>query len=172
MKIKHLFSVALVLCISTFTSCDLFDKADDVNFDVDVPLNFVVNISEVLTFSDEALLNAKTNSDVAKYASKIESFKVNKITYSIEGSNASSQTFSGSLVIAEGGQTLGTLTNVAVTNTLETDLPVNVDGLNALASKLLDDKEELVRVAGLFSDGSVNFTLKLRFYLTIKANAL
>ncbi|MBN8651358.1 MAG: hypothetical protein J0L67_08015 [Cytophagales bacterium] len=173
MKIKHLFPIVLLLALSTFTSCELFDKVDDVNFDVDVPLEFDVNAVGATSYNKQALLNASTDPDVAEYADKIKEFKINKITYTIEGSDATTQTFTGSISVVDGGQVLSNLAGVALTNnTTETELDANLSAFNDLASKLLNDKQELVEFDGTFSDVPVNFTLKLRFYLTVTADAL
>ncbi len=174
MKIKHLFPIVLLLTLSTFTSCELFDKADDVTFDVDVPVDFLVNVTPNSEggYTEEKLLDTSTNPDIAEYADKIKEFKVNRITYTITNSNADGTTFDGSVSIAATGDVLSSVDNISVANTPETDLPANLDGFNDLASRLLEDKQETIMMNGQFSSSTVSFNIKLRFYITATADAL
>jgi hypothetical protein len=80
---KTLMRISFILVFYVFSSCDLIEKADDVSFDVTVPLSFVVNETATSTgksFSDTKTLNVASDDEVAKYASKIKEFKVNKVT--------------------------------------------------------------------------------------------
>lgn len=174
MKIKHLFPIVLVLALSTFTSCDLFDKADDVNFDVDVPVDFVVNVTPNSEggYTAEQVLDASSNPDIAEYADKISKFKVNRITYTITNSTADGTTFTGSVSVLASGDILSGVTNLSVANAPETDLPSNLDGFNDLASRLLEDKQETIMMNGQFSTSTVSFNIRLRFYLSVTADAL
>ena len=56
-----------------------------------IPLSFVINETAVnnsgKTYTETKLLNAASDPEIAKYASKIKEIKVNRITYTI--SNAS-----------------------------------------------------------------------------------
>lgn len=174
MKIKHLFSVVMLLALSTFTSCELFDKVDDVTFDVDVPLDFVVNVTPNMEggYTAEQVLNTSSDPDIAEYADKIKEFKINRITYTITNSTSDVTTFTGSVSVLASGDILSGVTNLSVNNTTETDLPSNLDGFNDLASRLLEDKQETILMNGQFSSSTVSFNLRLRFYLSVTADAL
>lgn len=174
MKIKHLFSFLLILAVGTLASCDLFDKVDDVNFDVDVPVDFVVNVTPNSEggYTAEQLLDTSSDPDIAEYAEKIKEFKINRITYTITNSTADGTTFDGSVSVAATGDILSSVDNLSVANTSETDLPANLDGFNDLASRLLEDKQETIMMNGQFSTSSVSFNIRLRFYLSVTADAL
>ncbi|MCW5910618.1 MAG: hypothetical protein KIT62_06060 [Cyclobacteriaceae bacterium] len=177
MKIKHLFSVLLVLVFGTFTSCELFEKVDDVTFNVVLPLDFGINEEAEnpggMSYFDEALLDANSNADIAKYASKIKEFKIDKITYAISDADPTTVIFTnGSLVVASTGKTIATESSASLANTAETDLTANIDGFNDLAARLLDDKQELVQLNGTFSQTPVAFNVRFRFYVKVTANAL
>src|SRR5688572_2519839 len=80
--------LALVCIAATFSSCDLFDKADDVTFDVVLPLEFdpvneTLVSSSPVSYSDVKNLNANDNAEVAKYKDKIKEITLNRITYEI-----------------------------------------------------------------------------------------
>jgi len=176
MKIKHLFPIALLLALGTFSSCDLFDKVDDVNFDADLPIEFQINETAVnpsgKDYSASKMLSASSDPDVAKYASKIKEFKVNKITYTISaGANPSSVTFTNGAVKA-GGKTLATISSASLSNTTETELTADTAGFNELATKLLGDLQEEITVTGRLSSTPVTFTVTFKVYVTITANAL
>ena len=171
MKIKHLFSVVLVLTIGTFTSCDWFNNLDDVTFDVEVPVDFVVDIANP-SYTGEVVLNAASDPDVAEYADKIKKFQINRITYLITPAQSEDLTFDGSIKIKSSGEIVSTVENLSLTNTAEIDLPADLDGFNDLAAKLLDDNEETIQFTGQFLSTPDLFTVKLRFYISVTAEAL
>lgn len=177
MKLKHLFPVVLLLLLGTFSSCDLFDKADDISFDAEVPLNFAIDENDNnpggKTYTETKLLDAASDPDVAKYASKIKEFKVNKITYIISGANPSTVTLTnGTLKITSSGKTIASASSVSLSNTAETELTADTAGFNELASALLNDKQEQVQLQGTLSSTPVEFNVKFTFYVTITADAL
>lgn len=177
MKTKAQISILLLIVFSAFSSCDLLDKADDVSFDTTIPLTFIIDENAVsdapVSYSDTQLLDATSDPEVAKYASKIKEFKVNKITYSISAVDPSGVTFnSGTIVVASTGTTIATAGNVALTSVSDVELSANTAGFNELASKLLDDKEEMIKLQGTFTKTPIAFTLSCKFYVTITANAL
>jgi hypothetical protein len=178
MKIKYLIPALLLLAFGTFSSCDLLDKADDVSFAVTVPLTFVIDENadnpSGMAYSDTQLLDATANSEVAKYASKIKKFEVTKVTYTISpGADPSTVIFSnGALKVSSTGKTIASATSVSLTNTAETELTSDTAGFNELATKLLDDKQEMILMNGTLSKTPVAFTVKFNFYIKITANAL
>lgn len=176
MKIKHLIPVFLLLALGTFSSCDLFDKVDDVSFDVTLPLDFVVNETadnpSGKTYTDSKLLDASSDPEVAKYASKIQEFKVNKVTYTISGVSDPSITFTNGTLKVSSGKTIASASSVSLSNTAETELTADTAGFNELASLLLADKQELVTLQGTLSETPVSFTVKFKFYVTLTADAL
>jgi Tfp pilus tip-associated adhesin PilY1 len=177
MKTKSLLSILLLITFGTFSSCDLFDKADDISFNATLPLNFSINEGADnptgMSYSDSELLDATSNSDVAKYASKIKAFKVNKITYTISGANPNTVTFTnGALKVSSTGKTIASVSSASLSNPTETELTADTAGFNELAAKLLDDKQELILLNGTLSKTPVAFSVKFNFYVTITADAL
>ncbi len=177
MKIKLLFPILFLLALGTFSSCDLFDKADDISFDATLPLDFVIDEDQDnpggKDYSSTKTLDAASDPDVAKYASKIKEFKVNKITYTISGADPNTVTVSnGKLVIVSSNKTLATASSVSLSNTAETELTADVAGFNELASLLLNDKQEDVKMDARLSKTPVAFNVRFKFYVTITANAL
>ena len=175
MKTKHLIPVFMLLLLGTVSSCDLFDKVDDVSFDVTLPLDFVIDENadnpDGASYTDTQLLDATSDPDVAEYANKIKEFKVNKITYTISGADPASVTFTNGFLKAN-GKNLAQASSVSLSNTAETDLTADIAGFNELASLLLADKKETVELTGFLSKTPVAFNVKFKFYVTITANAL
>jgi hypothetical protein len=177
MKIKAKLPILLLVVFSAFSSCDLLDKADDVSFDTTLPLTFIIDENADnpggMSYSVTQLLDATSDPEVAKYASKIKEFKVNKITYSISAVDPSGVTFnSGSIVVASSGTTIASAGNVSLTSVTNVELSANTAGFNELAAKLLDDKEELIKLQGTFTKTPIAFNLVCTFHVTITANAL
>jgi hypothetical protein len=177
MKTKILVYMLLLIVFAAFSSCGLLDKADDVSFDVTLPLDFVINETADnpggKAYASTKLLDATADPEVAKYASKIKEFKVNKITYTISSVNPAGVTFnSGSIVVSSTGTTIATAGNVALTSVSDVELTANTAGFNELAAKLLDDKKEEIKLQGTFTKTPIAFNLSCKFYVTITANAL
>ncbi len=173
---KTLIRISFILVFYVFSSCDLIEKADDVSFDTTVPITFTVNetaVSSGKSFSDTKTLNVASDDEVAKYASKIKEFKVNKVTYTVSGANPNSVTFSnGTIKLETNGKTIASVSSVSLSNTSETQLTTDTSGINELTANLLADKQEQIQLQGTLSSTPVSFTLTVKFYLTIAANAL
>ena len=177
MKIKHLLPILILLALGTVSSCNLLDKADDITFDTELPLKFqvdeIANNPGGKTYVDSKLLDATSDSDVAKYASKIKKITLNKITYSITGASDGSITFTnGTLKVASSGKTIASASSVNLGSSAETELTADTAGFNDLASLLLSDKQELIQLQGTLSKTPVAFTVNCKFFVTITADAL
>src|SRR5215213_3090874 len=161
----------LALIASTFTGCDLFDKADDVKLDTTLPLEFLVNEQAVnpggKQYASTKTLNALDNADVAKYKDKIKEIKLNRITYIISDySGTSSVTFTNGSLNAV-SKTLATATSVNLQSSAETEL-TNIDqaGFDEFAKQIKANKQVDVTVAGTLSATPVAFKITAYFEVT------
>lgn len=175
MKIKHLFPIFILLALGSLSSCDLFDKADDISFDTELPLEFVIDETQInpngKDYTVTKVLDASSDPDVAKYANKIKEFKVNRITYSISGVTPSGVTFNNGKLKVD-NKTLASAGNVNITSASDVELTTDAAGINDLASRLLGNKQAEVALAGSFTSTPIKFTLSCKFYVTVKADAL
>lgn len=176
MKTKIICQTILLITIGLFLSCDLIEKADDVSFDATQTVSFLINetVSNPAgkAISNTSTLNVASDPDVAKYASKIKEFKINKVTYTISGANPVSVNFTNGKITTSGLKTIASAPSIPLTNTAETQLTTDNSGINDLASSLLADKQEPITLSGNLSSTPVTFTVNVKFYLTITANAL
>jgi hypothetical protein len=177
MKTKSFLSIFLLLVLASYSSCDLLDKADDVAFDATLPVSFTINETasnpEGKSYTDSKLLDATSDAEIAKYANKIKEFKINKITYTISNANPNTVNFTnGSIKVASSGKVIATASAVDLANASEIELIADTAGFNELAANLLNDKQELVQLSGMLSSTPVYFNVQLKFYVTIKADAL
>jgi len=181
MKSLHSKGLVVLLFLSmalTFQGCELFDKVDDVTFDVELPLEFLIDEqmeSDVpVIYSDMAILNALDEPEVAKYKDKIREIKLNKITYAITNYSApGTVTFSNGTLSMAGAGTLASASSIPLMNTPDTELTTtNATGFNEFANQIIDDKQVTINLDGTFSTTPVAFTLTAYFHVTIKADAL
>lgn len=180
------------LCLFLFTcaalvlpSCSLFDKVDDVKFDVKLYQTMSVSESAASTnvsYSQTQILDATTNADIAKYGSKIEGYTINKITYTISNYSPSTTSVmftngklsfsaagSSSAVIAE----LGSVDLKALsTSGAEGTITIDQAGLTTISNLLLKNSQVNVTAAGTLSSTPVAFNVNTTIYVTVKANAL
>lgn len=176
MKISYLLVFASIFVLGALSSCDWLEKADDVSFDTTVPVIYVVNETSNnpsgKAFTSTKVLDVASDPDIAKYASKIKEFKVNKVTYTISGANPTSVTFSNGKIVTSSGKTIASASSVDLSNTTETLLTTDNAGINDLAASLLSTNQAEVILQGNLSKTPSAFTLTVRYYLTITANAL
>ena len=190
MKTPLLFArFAIIGMMLSFVACDLLDKADDVTFDQE--LEIIWNADENAEGSNVPYasldeLDLADYPEIAKYANKIKEIKVNRITYRITNYDASphhSQVIfnNGSAsFMATGSSTPAVTVPYAAsasgvnlqTTTAETDLSINQDGLNKIASLLKDNNKVSVSTSGVLSVTPVQFSVINKYYVTITANAL
>lgn len=177
MKIRLIIPVFIILLCIPISSCEEIKKLDDVTFDVTIAVPFVVNETAVnnsgKTYTETKLINATSDPEVAKYANKIDEFKVKKITYTVSNASPNTVTFTnGTLKIVATTKTIASAASVNLASTTETELTADAAGFNELAAKLLDDKQENVQLQGTLSKTPVAFNVTFKFYLTVKASAL
>ena len=178
-------AAVLAMVVFSFNSCDKLEEADDISFDADFTVTFNVNEQAEETnkhYFDIEVLDARSNSKVNDYASKIKSIKINKITYLITNYSADPP---GTDVMFSGG-TLGfsAITSIAPTvvadnvaedlqaTTTETELDMDAAQLNEIATELLKTLSVNVFTDGTLSSSPVAFKVPVKFYVTITANAL
>ncbi|NJN41464.1 MAG: hypothetical protein HC811_03700 [Flammeovirgaceae bacterium] len=186
MKTKLLAFLSIVL-LSLTSSCELFNQLDDVTFDIVLmhPKEVDENLTgSNVTYTDVQTLNASAHPDIDKYKDKIESFTVNRVTYTIknfasdDGStvNFSNGSTSFSAVGASSGSVIATVSNVdllsAATSEDEFDLDVNAAGLEEIANYLKNDLAVKIYSSGTLSKIPVSFTVETRMYVTVVAGAL
>lgn len=189
MKNSLFRSMLLLLFVAfTFLGCDKLEEADDVEFDIEVDVIFLIEEnavgSNVTYLGDPVTLSISQDSRVQEYADKIKSVKIKKIEYQI--SNFASEppgtavTFSnGSMLYAAtgtAGAQADVLSTVATENLMTSagvkELPVNNDAFEDLGAILLEDFSATIFTAGTLSSTPVSFSVPTTFTITIVADAL
>lgn len=83
-----LVRTAVVSCFAIMlssASCELFDKVDDVTFDVEIAHTFVVSASatDPLSYSKADEIDPTSNADFNKYKDKIKDVTIHSIEYTV-----------------------------------------------------------------------------------------
>ncbi len=188
MRIPNLKIVALFACASAFSSCDLFEKADDVTFEEELIINWDSDenlTGENVPYEDMQILDLADYPVFAPYIDKIKSVEITKITYRITNFDNSPHNQPVTLVggIAAFGPYDGTTPSISVpmaaasgvnlgATTTETTLAIDAAGLSNIAQNLLDDKQIKMYSEGTLSRTPVAFRVVSTFYVKITANAL
>lgn len=174
---RTLFSLVLVsIFAGLFSSCD-----DDVltqDFSITLYKEFVVNTADTL-FSVADILDAGAQSeDITKYSDHIEDFVLEKVTYELTAFNGTPDQVAllGTIDVADTNGTnrtnLTSLSNVNLSSLLntETELPLNAGGTSFLVNNLKTDPFAVkVFMDGNANKGPLDFTVKFRFYVKMKA---
>lgn len=181
-------TLAIAAIITTFSACDLLDKADDVTFEEELVLTW--NADENLEGSntpyvEEEILDLADYPVLAPYIDKIKTVEITKITYRIAnfdnsphgepvflnsgfasfGAYDATTPSVSAPMAAAGGVNLGS-------QTAETTLAIDAAGLSNIAKMLLDDKQVKMYSTGTLSKTPVAFSVVSTFYVKITANAL
>ncbi len=170
----HPNTLLTLLVVALMTSCDLFDKVDDVSFNSEFEESLVVDNAEAGTYSDEIILDATTDPEVDKFKDKINALTVNSITYRVSNYDGPpNATFDGDMLFGTNG-TLGTIAieGISLSSTVEQELVFSQSEIDAIAAQLKDNNTVTVTMAGTFSDGPVSFVITVKIDVTITADAL
>ncbi len=170
-------NLGVLVLLSTYSSCDLFDKAGDFTFETEFPLYFYINETEVneagKTYTGVQLLDLTDDPDVARYASKIKDVKVKKVSYSVYALNKTGENFSGgSLMISSNSKTIATLTNLALIEGVNGDFSIDASGFSELSANLKNTRSEVIKLQGTLSKTPISFEVECLFYVEVTANAL
>jgi len=184
------------ICVAFFmssASCDLFQNADVITFSAELEHKF--EITEEADFpnghnytsdpADEILDAAKVNSEFAKNADKIESIKINKVTYVLSGYSAQKcgtvAFTNGTLTFSDPdvGGTVNVVKNVSNNNLKGasdsgTVYTLDFDQASADAiSKLLKEKKKIrIHSAGTLSCTPLFLKVSAKLDCTITARVL
>jgi hypothetical protein len=183
--LKPLVGVAAILTlISSLSGCDLFDKVDDINIDIELTHEFVINEEfdsdgDPVPYVSIGVIDATQDSDFNKYKDKIKEIKINSITYTVTdytvgdaGINFSSGMGSffatGSTTNAIASAAIG-FQNIqsAVGQTFTLDY--NTQGLEAIAAELQSVNKIDFHVAGILSETPVAFKVPVTIHCTMVA---
>lgn len=166
-------------------SCGLFDKVDDVTFNIELDHTFVINEQndsngQPVTYSAEDVIDATQNSEFAKYQDKIKEITITEVVYTVSDYSApGSVTFSngqGSFSANTGSAPFASA-SLAIQNiqaSVGGSFTLNLDqsGLNAIAQQLKDVKTVSMKVSGTLSSTPVAFKVPVTLKCKITANAL
>lgn len=181
---KTLSLVVLVSLTTLFTSCDLFDKADDIDFDT--TLEETIFIAEEGTgtnvaYSETIIIDATSDPDIEEYKDKIKGFTIKKISYQVTNFvGASLSTFSGTVAFGDAALATSTvsatITNLnlqqASTSGTIYELTFNQTDIDKIAALLLDDKAVKIYLNGTLSQTPASCNVNVVLEVTVKADAL
>lgn len=176
-----------VIFLMSNASCELFDKVDDVTFNIVLEHPFVVDEDfdskgSSVSYSDNQIIDAaKVSSDFAKYKDKIQDIQVNKITYIVSeyaAPGAKVVFTNGKLGFSAESATAGlelaelAFQDIQAAQGSEKTLPISQAGLDQLASILKDNKIAKIHSTGTFSSTPVSFKVLVKVDCTVTADAL
>lgn len=187
MKKQFLKTVGLVLLVSfttLFASCDLFEDADDIDFDA--TLEETITITEESTgtnvaYAETIILDATADPDIDEYKDKITGFTIKKISYQVTSYDGPSLcTFSGTLAFGDASLATSTvsatITNLnlqqAFTSAQVFDLTFSQGDADKIAALLKDDKAVKIYLNGTLSQTPVFCTVRVIADVSVKADAL
>ena len=179
--LRTAFAVCFAFVMSS-ASCDLFDKVDDVTFEIALDHTFQVNetaeAQDVSYGLQELLDAASVNSDFDKYKDKIKSVTVTSVTYTIK--NVETEVIFSDGVIGFSAATGSTATKVAslgVENIKAAEnqvknLPYDQAAIDELSNLLKNDKKANIYLSGTLSETPAKFDVFVTVKASITANAL
>lgn len=171
--------------VMSSASCSLFDKVDDITFDVELTHTFAVDETAIsknpVTYGDKEVLDAADVSDeFDKYKDKIQSITVTGVTYEVQN-----HTVGTGVIFTNGkagfsastGSTASKVASLAIENIKAAEgqvknLSYDQAALDELSSLLKNDKKINLYTSGTFSETPVKFNVVFKVKATIVADAL
>lgn len=180
---KRISIVVLSLLVSlSITSCDEAKDALDVNFATDVTgtLKVVATNNDENTYT--LVLDATTDPEIQKYASKIKGYKVEELALAVENYSATSQDdnyFNGDLgfSVSTANQPVSScsFSNLNVKHIANTGYETYNDCnkmLDQIAATLTAENAAKIYLVGSLTVAPSQFDLKVRVKLKVTANPL
>jgi hypothetical protein len=181
-----IFRSTAAICFAFFmssASCDLFDKVDDVTFDVTLNQTFHVNETQTaqnVAYADMEVLDAAAvNSDFDKYKDKIKSISITAITYKVLAVATPSVIFTGGSVgySAVSATTPSALVSLGIESPKAAEnqvknLSFNQAALDDFSNALKNDKKANIYMVGSFDQTPATFDVTITVTATITADAL
>jgi len=168
-------------------SCDLFDEADDITFDVQIEHVFVINETldsngEPVTYLDSDIIDPTQNAEFNKYKDKITELTIDEITYTVTDYDPSSPGvfFSngmGSFSASAGGSSAFASAALGFQDIQGSvggsfSLDYSTSDRQQIAQQMKDLQSVTFQVSGTFSETPVAFKVPVVMHCTIKADAL
>jgi len=176
--------VILALTTTLFSTCDLFNKADDVNFDATLEGNILLGVGTTGTdvnYAKIAVIDASSDPHISAYINKIKGFTVKSIRYQVvDYTGLNGLTFSGTLAFGQasgGTPTLAvTIDNLdfttAVTSRQIFDLGYSQADIDQIQNFLKNEKAVQVLLDGTLTQTPMNGLVKVYMDVTVQAKAL
>lgn len=183
MKNYSSFGIAVLALMSVLCSgCDKVSELDDVQFHSEFEESIpMVDATESINkaYSESIIFDATTDAEINKYKSKIKSFKIDRLSYTIDDSaNATAGAqFTGALGFsaADGGAAT-VFINVAHVdlddNTTEHVINLAQADLDKIAGYLSANKALKMYVTGTVTKTPINVLVNVKINATVTANAL
>jgi hypothetical protein len=179
---------AIALCfafVMSSASCDLFDKVDDVTFEVSLDHTFTIDEDledENVAYSvTEVLDAADINPDFKKYKDRITAVTVTSVTYQISNVEQAEMFFTnGKIGFAEVTASAPASSNLASLGVEDIKaaegtvkvLPYDQAAIDALANLLKNDKKANFYLTGTLAETPAQFKVKVTVKASITADAL
>lgn len=179
--LRSAIAVCFALVMSS-ASCDLFDKVDDVTFEV--TLDHTFNVNETNKGQDveyalrETLDAADVSAEFAKYKDKIKSITVSSVTYEVKNCETNTTLTDGAIGFSAENSTtpaqiasLGAENLKLIENQVKT-LIFSQANIDALSNLLKNDKMVNIYVTGTLAETPAKFDVEVIVKASITADAL
>lgn len=167
--ITFLFATALI-------SCDKIEEATNITVDSNEKISLSFNLTGGVAVSESNTYDLSTNSDISKYLDNLKGVSIKDAYYVISGfTDNSSETVTGNFSFTLANQTFGPFEN-----TFKADLasakktPFDVAKLNAVGTKLFEDKKITISIEGshnIPSNSTVAETVTIDLHLQLEFTA-
>ncbi|MCX6273351.1 MAG: hypothetical protein NTU44_19445 [Bacteroidetes bacterium] len=181
MKTKNLFMILLLVSAGFFTGCQK-DSLLSTNFEVVLYQDFVVTSVNDTLFARDTVLDASAQStDIEKYKDNIQEVSLTKVAYFLTNfsGDTTQKLLEGHVAVAnEDGTNTTSLTsmnNVVLKSLLnnETILTIDPTGATNLGTLVLNAPHRFkVSAFGRTDKKPLDFTIRIKFYLKIKAKVI
>ncbi len=167
---------AVLLLFVGYTSCDELDKLTEVDFNTSITERIIVNVDggENVVFYNDVLVNID-NPDTHDYLSKIESVRINSLTYKAVNVDGDANGVIHTADLRADGEMLATHTELSGNALYEIYSIDDTAKLTIIANDLKSGADVQMAISGSISsqvDLGMQFDLEITLDLTITADAL
>ena len=172
--VKNIKSLAILVLIFAFASCDEVDELTRVDFNSTLTEEVQVTLSENNTSLSESLtINLADNDDIEPYLNQIESITVTSASYVIKDYNGL-ETATGSITVNANSEVFGPFQHTFFTDDQNaTGFSLDASRLNALSNSLSSNNQLSLDVDGTQDPAqNANFSIEFTMEVEVTAQAL
>lgn len=179
---KSFFTILPALLLFMIFSCDSVEKLTEIDFPVTLSQTLPVVVTNTNEMTTTVVLDATTNSEIAKYLDNIKGYEITELLFAIENYQAPNEDeayFNGTIGFSKKAENQPTSScpaeNIPITHwagTGDFEVVKCTSVVNEISAILTADNAVKIYVSGIYTKAPLSFDLKITTTVKVTATPL